>query len=270
MTCQNKILKSGTIKALLAISFLTFQSFNENTGVKAETIKTKTETINLPKPYSTKSVMNFIKVLPWPKDKTPVAPAGFKVAKFADKLINPRNIYIGPNGDVFVSEANTEVKGIKRVAADIVGASKADRLDKSANRITMFRDSNKDGSYETRTIFLTKLNQPFGMLIIGNYFYVANTDGLYRYPYKTGDKKIKTAGEKIVSLATGGNHWTRSLLASKDKSKIYIGIGTASNVAENKKAIDKEYRRAVILEVKPDGSLIMTDDKSNIIWRISK
>jgi len=150
---------------------------------EAETGATRTNVINLPEPYATKSVTNFCKVIGWPKDRTPVVPEGFTVVRFAEGLINPRNIYVAPNGDIFVAEANTELSGVERLKSAAVGHTKAQRVDKSANRITLFRDANGDGVPETRSVFLSNLNLPFGMLVIGNYFYVANTGGLWRYPY---------------------------------------------------------------------------------------
>ena len=209
---------------------------------------------SLPQPYASKSVMNFSKVIGWPEGKTPVAPEGFTVMPFATGLINPRNIYVADNGDVFVAEANTVITGLKRIGAAIIGASKAQRLDESANRITLLRDTNNDGLPDQRTVFLSNLDMPFGMLIINNYFYVANTDALWRYPYKAGDTMMVSKGEKIVSLPKGGynNHWTRNLLANKDKTKIYISVGSGSNAAEN--GMEDEIRRANILEINPDGS----------------
>jgi glucose/arabinose dehydrogenase len=208
----------------------------------------------LPQPFATKSVKNYSKVIGWPADKTPVAPAGFTVKAFATGLINPRNIYVGDNGDVFVAQANTEVKGIKKIGASIIGANKSQRMGTSPNSIILLRDDNKDGVAERQVVFLAGLNQPFGMLIINNYFYVANTDALWRYPYKTGDTVITAKGEKILSLPAGGynNHWTRNLLANKNKTKIYITVGSGSNVAEH--GIANEVRRANILEINPDGT----------------
>jgi glucose/arabinose dehydrogenase len=115
------------------------------------------------------------------------------------------------------------------------------------------RDENKDGIYEVREEFLSQLNRPFGMLIMGNYFYVANTDALLRYPYTVGEKVIKSKGEKILDLPAGGynNHWTRNIIASADGKKILISVGSGSNVGEN--GMDKEERRANILEVDPNG-----------------
>ncbi|MBC7473651.1 MAG: sorbosone dehydrogenase family protein, partial [Candidatus Sericytochromatia bacterium] len=244
----------NTIKIKVVLASLALLSFYgiQNIEVKADTVKTKVENIDLPKPYATKSSMKFSKVIGWSKGKTPIAPEGFTVTKFADNFINPRNIYIAPNQDIFISEANTEVSGIMRLGANIVGASKSDRLDKSANRIILLRDSNNDGVPDKRTIFITGLNQPYGMLVLKNYFYVANTDGVVRYPYKSGDTIIKGKGQKILSLPKAGRHWVRNIVANKNGSKIYIAVGSSSNVAED--GFDKEIRRANILEINPDGS----------------
>ena len=213
-----------------------------------------TNALNLPKPNATKSVMNFSKVIGWPKGKTPVAPAGFKVDLFADSLISPRWIYVCPNGDVLVAEANTELSGLKKIGAKLLGITKAQRFDKSANRITLLRDTDKDGTADFRKVFLSGLNQPLGMLITKNTFYVANTDGLWKYPYQNGQTEIKLAGVKILALPAGGynNHWTRNIITNSDSSKIYISVGSGSNVGEN--GMENEVRRANILEVNLDGS----------------
>jgi glucose/arabinose dehydrogenase len=221
---------------------------------KAESVAASAGSIALPEPFASKSVTKRSKVIGWPPDKTPVAAAGFVVTKFADGLVNPRNIYVGSNGDIFIAEANTEVSAPKRLAAKVAGIDKSQRLDDSPNRIVILRDANRDGVPEVKSAFLSNLNQPFGMLIIGNHFYVANTDGLWRYPYKQGDTSITQPGQKILDLPAGGynNHWTRNLLASKDNRKIYISVGSASNVAEH--GMETEARRACILEINPDGS----------------
>ena len=213
-----------------------------------------TNALNLPEPNATKSVMNFSKVIGWPKGKTPVAPAGFKVDLFADSLISPRWIYVCPNGDVLVAEANTELSGLKKLGAKLLGITKAQRFDQSANRITLLRDTDKDGTADFRKVFLSGLNQPLGMLIIKNTFYVANTDGLWKYPYQNGQTEIKLAGVKILALPAGGynNHWTRNIITNSDSSKIYISVGSGSNVGEN--GMENEVRRANILEVNLDGS----------------
>lgn len=189
----------------------------------------------LPAPYATKSVNNNSRTIGWPEDRTPVAPAGFKVTKFADSLDNPRWVYVGDNGDVFVAESAT-------------------RKSKSGDRITLFRDANKDGVFESRHVFAEKLKQPLGMLILNNSFYVANTDGLYQFNYTPGMTKLEGEGRKIVELPAGGynNHWTRNIITNKNKDKIYISVGSGSNVAEH--GIEHETRRAAILEVNTDGS----------------
>ncbi|WP_210464668.1 PQQ-dependent sugar dehydrogenase [Rufibacter roseolus] len=208
----------------------------------------------LPQPYATESVKNYSKVIGWPADKTPVAPAAFRVTKFADGLRNPRWIYVGPNGDIFVSEAETEKKGAEKVVAKVTGQAMSQNMGKSANRITLFRDVNQDGVPEERYTFLQRQNQPFGMLVLNNYFYVANTDALWRFPYQPGQTKITGKGEKILELPAGGynNHWTRNLLAHPNGSKIYIAVGSGSNNGEN--GMENEVRRASILEINPDGS----------------
>ena len=118
----------------------------------------------------------------------------------------------------------------------------------------LFRDANNDGKPEVISTFLTGLNQPYGVAFIGNSFYVANTDGVWMYPYKNGDTEIVGAGKKILSLPAGGynNHWTRNLIVKPDQSKLYVSVGSGSNVAE--RGLDNEIRRANIIEFNPDGS----------------
>ena len=209
---------------------------------------------SLPSPYETKSVKNFSKVIGWPENKTPTAPAGFKVTKFADGLQNPRWIYVTPNGDVLVAEANAETKGIKKVTDKISGKAESQHTGESANRITLLRDNNNDGAPELKQVLLFGLNQPFGMLVLGNLLYVANTDGIVQYPYQPGQTQIKSDGKKIVDLPAGGynNHWTRNIIANQDKTKIFISVGSGSNIAEH--GMENEVRRANILEINPDGS----------------
>lgn len=192
------------------------------------------DTVSLPKPYTTKSVTNHPQVVGWIEGKTPRVPAGFSVTKFAEGFKNPRWIYQGPNGDIFVCESSTAAG--------------------SANRITIFQDKDKDGTYDHRNTFLSNLNKPFGMLILNDFFYVANTDALLRYPYKAGQDHISETGNKILDLPAGGynNHWTRNIVSSPDGKKILIAVGSGSNNGEN--GMDKEVRRANILEINPDGS----------------
>ena len=212
------------------------------------------DTNNLPAPYATKSNKNFSKVIGWKEGETPIAPAGFVVSKFAEGLDNPRWIYQAANGDIFIAETNTVLHGIKKFGASISRKIKTQNLGESANRIRLFRDKDKNGSYETASVFAENLNQPLGMLILNNHFYVANTDGLDMYDYKTGDTVLPKEGKRIVGLPAGGynNHWTRNIIANEAGTKIYITVGSGSNNGEN--GMDKEIRRANILEINPDGT----------------
>lgn len=206
-----------------------------------------------PKPYETESVRKFSKVLGWKEGQAPIAPKGFVVEKFADKLENPRWMYVLPNGDVLVAESGT--KGVLKKAASFVsGNSKSKLSNGSADRITLFRDTNKGGLPDVREVFLKDLNQPLGMLLIKNTFYVANTDGVVTFPYTAGQTSITAPGKKIAELSADGynNHWTRNLIADKDNSNIYISVGSSSNVGEN--GMEDEAMRANILVMNPDGS----------------
>lgn len=208
----------------------------------------------LPKPYATKSSMNFSNVKGWKDGRTPTAPQGFEVMKYADGFDNPRWVYQLPNGDVLVAESNSNYSVVKKVGAAIIGATGSNSVKNSADRITLLRDTNKDGLPDVRDTFLTELNQPFGMLLLGDWFYVANTDALIRFPYKKGETSIKAKSQKIIDLPAGkyNRHWTRNIIANKKGDKIYISIGSGSNVAEH--GIEYETLKATILTVNPDGS----------------
>jgi glucose/arabinose dehydrogenase len=225
-----------------------------NSGKAIKTTEKATVNNELPQPYATKSTKNYSKVTGWKDGKMPMAPAGFTVTKFADGLEHPRWIYVGNNGDIFVAESNTILKGIKKFGAKISRKIKTQHIGESANRITLFRDGNKDGIPDDRFVFARDLNQPFGMLILGNHFYVGNTDALLQFDYKQGDNKLMGNGTAIVQLPAGkyNRHWARNIIANKKGDKIYIAVGSGSNVAE--KGLDNEIRRANILEVNTDGS----------------
>ena len=185
----------------------------------------------LPPPNATRAVANPASVIPWPKDKTPTAPAGFEVSLFADDLDNPRMIYVLPNGDVLVMESLPQ---------------------QSTSRIVLLRDSAKSGTPAVRQSFLRRLNMAFGMALIGNRFYVGNTDGIVVFPYRSGDTQIKRRPEKILDLP-GGGHYTRNLLADPAGKKIYVAVGSSGNIDEQR-VDEKDPRRAAILQINPDGS----------------
>jgi glucose/arabinose dehydrogenase len=211
-------------------------------------------TDSLPHPYATASSKNFSKVEGWTNGRTPKAPAGFTVTKFADGLDHPRWIYVAPNGDIFVAESNTILKGIMKFGAKISRKIKTQHIGTSINQIVMFRGMDKNGMPQKKYIFMKDLNQPFGMLVLDKHFYVGNTDGLMQFDYTLGDTLISSAGKKIVSLPAGkyNRHWTRNIITNENQDKIYIGIGSGTNIAE--KGLANETGRAEILEVNPDGS----------------
>lgn len=208
----------------------------------------------LPPPFETKSVTKHPKVIGWPEGKTPKAPDGFTVALYADKFDSPRWLYALPNGDVLVAEARTLPKPDGK-PEDKEGMKKSKTVTgTSANRITLLRDADKDGKPEVRETFLSGLKQPFGMALVGDQLYVANTDEVLRFPYKAGETRIAAKGTSVLHLPVGGynNHWTRNLLASADGAKLYVSVGSASNVGE--KGMKEEVLRANILEMNPDGT----------------
>ncbi|GAB3893591.1 sorbosone dehydrogenase family protein [Larkinella knui] len=243
---------------LISIGLLTACNQSKKTEGEDSNAATTEETASptaadLPAP--SESATHYSNIVGWKDGQTPKAPDGFVVTEFARDLEHPRRTYVLPNGDVLVVESQTEKKGVvKKVAAAVSGQAKAGAVGESANRITLLRDANKDGKPELREVFLEGLNQPFGVVLVGNTLYVANTDGVLKFPYQSGQTKITAKGTSILTLPAGGynNHWTRNLLANADGSKIYISVGSGSNVAEH--GIQNEVRRANILEINPDGT----------------
>jgi glucose/arabinose dehydrogenase len=212
----------------------------------------------LPKPES--SLIPTIEVadaVGWKEGEAPTPSQGLQVVAFADGLDHPRWLYELPNGDVLVAETNAPPKpegktGGLRGWFQGLFQSKAGAKTPSANRVTLLRDGDGDGVAETRTVFLKDLNSPFGMVLIGDQLYVANADAVMRFPYKEGETQITAPGTKVADLPAGRNHhWTKSLVASKDGSKLYVGVGSNSNVAEN--GMEEEENRAAILEIDPSN-----------------
>jgi glucose/arabinose dehydrogenase len=191
----------------------------------------------------------------WPPGGEPLAAPGLSVRAFATGLDHPRWLYVLPNGDVLVAETNAppkpdDNKGIKGWFFKRF-QKKAGGAVPSANRITLLRDADGDGVAETRTVFLAGLNAPFGMALIGNQLYVANSDAVVRFAYATGATSISTPASPVVALPAGtiNHHWTKSLLASRDGRRLYVGVGSNSNAAENGMAA--EEGRAAIWELDP-------------------
>ena len=186
----------------------------------------------------------------WQAGETPVAAPGLVVERFADGLDHPRNVYVLPNGDVLVAETNSPPRdggGIKgMIARWLMG--KAGAGVPSANRITLLRDADGDGKAELKTPFITGLKSPFGMVLVKDRLFVANTDALYSFPYQEGDTKITAEGKMLTRLnaRAPNNHWTRNLAASPDGKKIYIAVGSNSNIAEH--GMELEKGRAMVFE----------------------
>jgi glucose/arabinose dehydrogenase len=190
------------------------------------------------------------KAVGWPEGKTPAAARGMAVNAFASDLDHPRWMLVLPNGDVLVAETNSpprEPKGIKgRIQHWFM--ERAGARVPSANRITLLRDADGDGTAEVKTPFLEGLSSPFGMALVGDRLYVANADALVRFPYKEGEQKITAPADKVADLPSGINHhWTKSLIASPDGAKLYVGVGSNSNVGEN--GMEAEKNRAAVLEI---------------------
>jgi len=199
--------------------------------------------------------VNIAQAVGWPANAKPVATPGLTVNAFAAGFDHPRWLYVLPNGDVLVAETNAPAKpedgqGIKGWIMQWA-LNKAGAGEPSANRITLLRDADHDGVAETRTVFIAGLNSPFGMALVGNDFYVANADALLRFPYKLGEINITQAGTKVLDLPGGpiNHHWTKNVLASPDGARLYVTVGSNSNVAEN--GMDQEIGRAAIWEVDP-------------------
>ena len=208
----------------------------------------------LPPPVSTLiPTVNIAPAKGWPAGTAPLAAAGLSVKAYATGLEHPRWLYVLPNGDVLVAESNAPAKEegangirgwIQKRIMKIAGAGVP-----SADRITLLRDIDENGIAKTRTVFLQGLHSPFGMALVGNDFYVANTDALLRFPYHAGDTQITAPGVKLIDLPAGkiNHHWTKSLIASRDGTHLYVTVGSNSNVGEN--GMENEAGRAAVYEV---------------------
>ncbi len=209
-------------------------------------------------PPPTKTLIPTVHIAPakgWPPGAMPTPAAGLAVNAFAEGLDHPRWLYVLPNGDVLVAETNApqrpaDGKGLKGWAMKIV-MKRAGAAVPSANRITLLRDTDGDGVADQRSIFLEHLNSPFGMVLVGDVFYVAETDAVRRFTYRPGDMALAGPGAKVVDLPAGSinHHWTKNVLANPDGRRLFVTIGSNSNVAENGMAA--EAGRAAIWEVDP-------------------
>lgn len=188
----------------------------------------------------------------WRDGARPIPAPGLAVNAFAGGLDHPRWLYVLPNGDVLVAESNAPPRdggGLRGMVMKAV-MKRAGAATPSANRISLLRDGDGDGIAELKTALLENLSSPFGMALVGDTLYVANADALVAFPYRSGDTRITAAPRRIAALPAGRNHhWTKSLVASRDGTRLYVGVGSNSNVAEH--GMDEEVNRAAILEIDP-------------------
>jgi glucose/arabinose dehydrogenase len=198
-------------------------------------------------------VVNIAPAVGWRAGGTPAAADGLTVTAFARDLDHPRWLYVLPNGDVLVAESaaperESARKGIKGLVM-AQAMKKAGSATPSADRITLLRDSDGDGLPELRTTFIANLRSPFGMTLVGDEFYVANTDALVRFDYSDDVTTLTTAGTRVAELPAGeiNYHWTKNVIASADGARLYVTVGSNSNVAE--RGLDQERQRAAILEI---------------------
>ena len=203
--------------------------------------------------------VNVAEAVGWPVGRTPIPAPGFRVQPFATGLDHPRWLYRLPNGDILVAETNAppkpdnvepEAEGGVRGFFQGLFMKKAGARVPSPNRVTLLRDADGDGVAETKTAFLQNLMSPFGMALVGDTLYVANADAVVAFPYQAGQTQITAAPRRIVDLpAQRNHHWTKSLVASADGARLYVGVGSNSNIGEN--GLDEEQGRAAIWEIDP-------------------
>ena len=235
----------GQVAAVVGQAALSWRRLQGDTGPQAVGA---TPTIPTARPQGKLPTLKMPTARGWAPGHKPVAAAGLTVNAFATGLKHPRWLHVLPNGDVTVAEAlfmPAPPKSLFDVAM-ISTMQRAAAIGPSPNRITLLRDSDGDGVAETRTTLLDGLSQPFGMALLGNIFYVGNTDGVVAFDYTPGMTRISTAGRRLTSFKPGG-HWTRSLLPSPDGRKLYVGVGSLSNIGDH--GMTAEQGRACIHEL---------------------
>ncbi len=254
MTATRTLKAAGAGLALMACALVLTACKDDEPALPEQAGTGPNPTLPAPSHKSFPTV-NTAKAVGWPDGGKPVAASALSVAAFAKNLDHPRWLYVLPNGDVLVAETNgperkEDTGGIKGWFVKLF-QKKAGAGVKSPNRITLLRDTDGDGIAETRNVFLDNLSSPFGMALVGDDLYVADTDALLRFPYRTGDTQITAAPVKVTDLPGGpiNHHWTKNVIASPDGKHLYVTVGSNSNVGEN--GIEAEKDRAAILEVDP-------------------
>ncbi len=235
---------------LVGIAGFAYLAWPDTAKLDVNQVAGKTPDITAPRIQMLPTI-GVAKAVGWPKGAMPTPAAGLGVQPFATGLDHPRWMYRLPNGDVLVAETNSPPREgpgvVTRVMNFLMGRAGAGVP--SANRITLLRDADGDGTAETRSTFMTGLNSPFGMTLMNGQLYIGNTDALVRVPYADGATKITAKPERVIKLNGGGNHWARNVIAAADGKTLYVGVGSSSNIAEN--GMDAEKYRANILQVWP-------------------
>jgi glucose/arabinose dehydrogenase len=245
MTIRPLIIASSVLLSIAGPGRAAEDTFDKSTQVGPNPVLPEPQQYLLPP-------MKLAKPVPWKEGETPSVPQGLKVQAFARDLKHPRTVYVLPNGDVLVAEpSGPPPEPVTRPKTLIMGwvMSYAHGDVPGANRITLLRDADGDGNPEIRTVFLDHLNSPFGMVLVGDDFYVADTDAIRHFKYKEGETTIQGQGEILLELPAGpiNHHWTKSLTASPDGTRLYVGVGSNSNAAEN--GMEAEKGRAAVWEV---------------------
>jgi glucose/arabinose dehydrogenase len=243
MTRRQHIRNIGLIVLVLAIAGGWWATRPDVAKLPITEMQGRGPNIIAARPQSVPTI-NVAKIIGWNGSEAPTAAAGLAVKAFADKLDHPRWLHELPNGDILVAEStqpDRPIMGVEDwVARNLIASANGSK--KSANRITLLRDTNADGVADQRSVFLTGLNSPFGMALIKNQLYVANTDSVMVFPYKEGDLKITAPGQKLMELPAQApnNHWARNIIAAQDGSSLFVTIGSNSNIGENGMASEKD------------------------------
>ena len=199
--------------------------------------------------------LNAAEAVGWPANAAPVAPAGFVVTRFAGPLKHPRWLYVLPNGDVLLAESSSEVKPPKSLTDRVANwlQKRGGAAMESPNRIMLLRDADGDGVAETQTVFAEGLQRPTGMALVGDQLFIANDNAIVRATYAPGQTRLETPPVKVADLPGGpiNHHWVKNVIASPDGAKLYVTVGSNSNIAEN--GMENETNRAAVLQMNPDG-----------------